>query len=424
MDAWIGVAVDVAHRASAGIAAPAPAQESRAAAIARQARERAATAARSEKSKDPFLLALEKAERRDAAVEHRMSSPPPLPVATPTASQRVQAQVASLAAAKRARSKAEKNRQQRASGEGAGSGSFTPPSWQSTPVSSVPTTPTATPPRLVRSSEASNSNKNLLAMDNPVSEPSTPAGADAEAAARRRKRRQRARAVSLTEEREADRRLRAEAQAGRSFQQRPRGGKQAAGWDQQQRGGRRRASHDGGSFTRATDSGSAGITDILGYAATSAISGMGRGPTGGGGGSSFTGGSSSGGDSGSFLSSFTTSVFDGSALRKGLGAVVDAANDPSQFVMSSIQAAEASAMRVGEMGSAAVKAAENVGSGNMSLAEYLPPPPTSLLEVAGNASAYAAGAVGKIGDAGEVLAAGVGHGTAAAIRGGTAYVNA
>ena len=62
-------------------------------------------------------------------------------------------------------------------------------------------------------------------------------------------------------------------------------------------------------------------------------------------------------------------------------------------------------MRVGEMGSAAVKAAENVGSGNMSLAEYLPPPPTSLLEVAGNASAYAAGAVGKIGDAGDVLAA-------------------
>ena len=49
---------------------------------------------------------------------------------------------------------------------------------------------------------------------------------------------------------------------------------------------------------------------------------------------------------------------------------------------------------------------------------------SSLLEVAGNASAYAAGAVGKIGDAGEVLAAGVGHGTAAAIRGGTAYVNA
>ena len=47
---------------------------------------------------------------------------------------------------------------------------------------------------------------------------------------------------------------------------------------------------------------------------------------------------------------------------------------------------------------------------------------SSLLEVAGNASAYAAGAVGKIGDAGEVLAAGVGHGTAAAIRGGTAYV--
>ena len=40
------------------------------------------------------------------------------------------------------------------------------------------------------------------------------------------------------------------------------------------------------------------------------------------------------------------------------------------------------------------------------------------------AVAYAAGAVGKIGDAGEVLAAGVGHGTAAAIRGGTAYVNA
>ena len=49
---------------------------------------------------------------------------------------------------------------------------------------------------------------------------------------------------------------------------------------------------------------------------------------------------------------------------------------------------------------------------------------SSLLEAAGNASAYAAGAVGKIGDAGEVLVAGVGHGTAAAIRGGTAYVNA